>query len=108
MTQFTLEIADTEIERVTVALSQAGGYTDPTPENALATVMTFIQQTVTNVETANARAEALASVKVVPPVVLTPVPQDAPPVEPTPRVVDPTPPVDPAPPVVEPTPAVTP
>jgi hypothetical protein len=72
MAQFTLEIADTDVERVTAALSQAGGFIDPTVENALSTVMTFIQQTVTNVETANARAVALAAVKPVAPVVLTP------------------------------------
>src|ERR1035437_8837345 len=72
MAQFTLEIADTDVNRVTAALSQAGGFTDHTEENALSTVMTFIQQTITNVETANARAVALASVKPPTPLVLTP------------------------------------
>jgi hypothetical protein len=91
MVQFTLEIADTDIERVTVALSQAGGFTEPTPENALSTVMTFIQLTVTNVETANARAKALASIKPNAPVDLTPVAAPATPVvDPTPSVVKPT------------------
>jgi hypothetical protein len=80
MAQFTLEIADADIDRTTAALSQAGGFTEPTAENALSTVMTFIQQTVTNVETANARAKALASVTPDSPVVLTPVAAQASPV----------------------------
>lgn len=85
MAQFTLEIADADLERTTACLSQAGGFADPTEENALSTVMTFIQQTVSNVETTNARTAALATIKPNVPVVLTP--------GKTPPVVEPTPPV---------------
>lgn len=73
MAHFTIEIADADIERVTEALSQAGGFTDPSEENALSTVMTFVQQTVMNVETANARVKALATVTPIAPIVLNPV-----------------------------------
>ena len=51
MATLTLTLADADLQRVIVALCNAGG-TTPTPENARAFIIAYITQTVANVEEA--------------------------------------------------------
>ena len=54
MADFSLHIADWDVERVLTALSVAGGYPDVSDVNAKAYLMDYIRTTVTNVEAAQA------------------------------------------------------
>ena len=68
MAVFTLTIADADVPRVISALCDNYGYTEVSADHAFAGVMTYITQTVANVEMAAARRVAIKALPEITPV----------------------------------------